>query len=193
MSINKNYTKGFVVWLTGLPAAGKSTLAEKLCSFYKDNNLRVEHLDGDVVRSVFPATGFTKKDRDEHIRRIGFIASLLERNGVIVIASFVSPYQDARLAVRRMCRRFIEVYVATSLQECERRDPKGLYKKARAGQITHFTGISDPYEIPQIPEVIINTEGCSVEDSFKELIYEIDSLVKNSSPLTGEVKEGVSR
>lgn len=170
---------GFVVWLTGLSGSGKSTLAEKLCAFYKAKGLRVEHLDGDAVRAVFPLTGFSKKDRDEHIMRVGYIASLLERNAVIVVASFISPYKDARVAVRRSCRNFIEVYVEASLKECERRDPKGLYKKARAGEIKHFTGIDDPYEIPGSPQITVVTEGRSVEGSFHYLVESLEVLARD--------------
>jgi len=170
---NNNY----VVWLTGLSGSGKSTLAEKVYLYLKDQGLRVERLDGDVVRSQFPQTGFSKKDRNDHIRRVGSMASSLERQGVIVVASFISPYKEAREEVRRACKNFIEVYVDTPLQECERRDPKGLYKKVRSGQISHFTGVDDPYEIPEAPEIIIKTQGRTVEESFKELILAIEAIV----------------
>jgi adenylylsulfate kinase len=170
--------KGFVVWLTGLSGAGKSTLAKRIYDHYAALGLRVEHLDGDSVRTVFPQTGFTKEARDEHIRRIGFLASLLERHGVIVIASFISPYREARSDVRRMCRHFIEVYVNASVDECERRDTKGLYKKARAGEIAHFTGISDPYEVPDHPEIEIRTDTLSVEGSVDLVISKIEEFIK---------------
>ncbi|MDE2027217.1 MAG: adenylyl-sulfate kinase [Candidatus Omnitrophica bacterium] len=172
----KNSERGYVVWLTGLPGAGKSTLAKGLYDIYQRRGLKVEYLDGDNLRALFPQIGFTKEARDEHIRRVGFMASLLERHGVIVIAAFVSPYRQARLQARRMCRKFIEVYVETSLEECERRDPKGLFKKARTGEIPHFTGISDPYEPPQKPEITIRTEGSSIEDSLRELIKQINTI-----------------
>lgn len=170
--------QGFVVWLTGLSGAGKSTVAQKLAAFYKKQGRRVEHLDGDVVRGIFPM-GFTRLERDEHIRRIGLVASLLERNQVIVVASFISPYRESRLAVRRMCKHFIEVYLNASLGECERRDTKGLYRRARAGEIKNFTGIDDPYEVPQDPEIVIRTEGISVEDSFLDLCAKIGHFVKS--------------
>jgi len=168
--LKSNDHAGCVIWLTGLSGAGKSTLAQGLYDHYQGQGLRVEYLDGDSIRAVFPQTGFTKEARDEHIRRIGFLSSLLERHGVIVIAAFISPYREARADVRRMCKNFIEVYVETSLEECERRDPKGLYKKVRAGQIAHFTGVSDPYEPPQEPEIVIRTEGSSIKASLQELI-----------------------
>ncbi len=166
--------KGFVVWLTGLSGAGKSTLAEKLYAFYTGQGFQVEHLDGDKVRSIFPQTSFTKEDRDEHIKRMGFIASLLEKHGVIVIASFISPYSEARHVVRNMCEHFIEVFVSASLQECERRDPKGLYKKARSGQILYFTGLDDPYEAPVGAEITIATEQQSIEESYQQLLQQIE-------------------
>lgn len=167
--------QGFVVWLTGLSCAGKSSLAEQLCLYYRRQGRLVEHLDGDVIRAIFPS-GFSREDRNEHIRRVGFMASLLERNGVIVVASFISPYRETRLDVRRMCRRFIEVYVKTSLEECERRDVKGLYRQARAGQIKNFTGLDDPYEAPLQPEIVIATDGATLQESFLDLRTRIGSL-----------------
>lgn len=169
----KKINKGFVVWLTGLSGAGKSTLALKLFDFYQKQGLAVERLDGDLVRAMFPQTGFSKNDRHEHIQRMGFIASLLERNGIIVIASFISPYEESRKNARNLCRHFIEVYVDASLKECERRDPKGLYQKARAGQIKYFTGIDDPYETPQRPDITVKTEGVNVDQSYAYLLEQV--------------------
>lgn len=179
MKLARNKNQAFVVWFTGLPASGKTTLAKQLYSFYKKQGLQAEHIDGDIVRKVFPQTGYSKNERNEHILRMGFIAALLERNGIIVIASFISPYREARLKVRQMCKRFIEVYVSTSLEECEKRDPKGLYKKARTGNLKHFTGINDPYEKPKNSEIIIDTKGAKVKDSLSDLILNINNL--NSS------------
>ncbi len=159
-----------VIWFTGLSGAGKTTLAEKLADYLKKNGEKCELLDGDTVRNIFPQTGFSKKERDEHIKRMGFLASMLERNGVTVVASFISPYRESRDFVRKMCRNFVEVYVSTSLEICEKRDVKGLYKKARKGEITSFTGIDDPYEPPLNPEITINTACETVEESFKKLI-----------------------
>ena len=167
--------QGFVVWLTGLPCAGKSSLAKELCLYYRRKGRLVEGLDGDDIRALFP-TGFSREERNEHIRRVGFIASLLERNGLVVVASFISPYREARLDVRRMCGRFIEVYVKTSLEECERRDTKGLYRRARAGEIKNFTGLDAPYEVPDQPEIVITTDGVTLQDSFLELRTKIESL-----------------
>jgi len=159
-----------VYWFTGLSGSGKSTLSESFYEYLKKKNLRVEHLDGDAVRNIFPKTGFTKEDRDKHIKRVGFLASKLENNGVIVIASFISPYQETRDFVRNLCNNFNEVHVATPLDVCEERDVKGLYKKVRKGEIKNFTGIDDPYEIPENPEITIDTSNMKIEDSVKELV-----------------------
>ncbi|MBO4711867.1 adenylyl-sulfate kinase [bacterium] len=159
-----------VIWFTGLSGAGKTTLAEKLAAYLKEKGKKCELLDGDTVRNIFPQTGFTKKERDEHVKRMGFLASMLERNGVTVLASFISPYRESRDFVRKMCRNFVEVYVSTSLEVCEKRDVKGLYKKARSGEIKSFTGIDDPYEAPLHPEITINTAEESVEESLEKLV-----------------------
>ncbi len=156
-----------VVWFTGLSGSGKSTIAERVVAALERAGTPVEYLDGDLVRAVFPATGFSREERDQHIRRIGFLASLLEKHGVTVVASFVSPYRDARAFVRGMCRNFIEVYVATPLAECERRDVKGLYAKARRGEMPLVTGISDTYEPPQHPELPIDTTPTPLEKACK--------------------------
>lgn len=171
---------GFVVWLTGLPCAGKSSLARELCLYYGRRGRLVEGLDGDAIRAVFP-TGFSPQERNDHIRRVGFMASRLEHNGVIVVASFISPYREARADVRRMCRHFIEVYVKTSLEECERRDTKGLYRQARAGQIKGFTGLDAPYEAPDHPEIVITTDGATVQESFLDLRTKIDALLERGN------------
>jgi adenylylsulfate kinase len=150
-----------VVWLTGLSGAGKSTIAAELCSRLRGRGLPVEHLDGDTVRDFFPGTGFSKAERDEHVRRVGHLASRLEQHGVFVVASLISPYAEARQFVRGRCRNFIEVYVATPLEECERRDVKGLYARARRGELRRLTGVDDPYEAPDEPELRIDTQMLS--------------------------------
>ncbi len=174
ISFGKKSVKPFVLWFTGLSGSGKSALASRAYDYIAEKGLRVERLDGDVVRSVFPKTGFTKEERDNHIKRVGFLASMLERNGVIVVSSFVSPYQDARNFVRDLCQNFVEIHVDTPIEICEQRDVKGLYKKARAGEIKYFTGIDDPYERPQNPEIVIKTEGQTVEETFSCLKKQID-------------------
>jgi adenylylsulfate kinase len=163
-----------VIWFTGLPASGKSSLADWLAAELGRTTSRIERLDGDAIRQVFPETGFTKADRDAHIRRVGFLASRLEAHGVTVVASFVSPYRDTRHFVRSLCHRFVEVYVSTPLEECERRDPKELYARARRGDLLNVTGISDPYEPPDAAELTIDTTRMSVESAGRQLM---DALV----------------
>jgi adenylylsulfate kinase len=163
-----------VIWFTGLPASGKSSLADWLAAELGRTTSRIERLDGDAIRQVFPETGFTKADRDAHIRRVGFLASRLEAHGVTVVASFVSPYRDTRHFVRSLCHRFVEVYVSTPLEECERRDPKELYARARRGDLLNVTGISDPYEPPDAAELTIDTTRMSVESAARQMM---DALV----------------
>ena len=169
--LSKNTTqKGFVLWLTGLSGAGKSTLAEILFEKIAGMGKKCEQLDGDILRGVFPNTGFSKDARDEHIRRVGFMASRLEHHGVIVVASFISPYRESRNFVRNLCENFIEIHVRASLDECKRRDVKGLYKKALAGEIKEFTGIDDPYEAPENAEIVVNTDSQSVDESISQIL-----------------------
>ena len=164
--------KGFTVWFTGLSGSGKSTIAEMLYHELQAREMKVEILDGDVVRqNLSKGLGFSKEDRDTNIRRIAFVANLLSRNGVPVITAAISPYKDIRNEAREMMGdRFIEAYVKVSLEEAERRDVKGLYKKARAGEIKEFTGISDPYEPPEDPELVIDTESQSPEESARQIL-----------------------
>lgn len=167
-----------VLWLTGFSGAGKSTVAERLYEKLTGMGKRVEQLDGDILRGVFPNTGFSKEARDEHIKRVGFMASRLEHHGVIVIASFISPYRASRDFVRGLCKNFIEIHVKASLDECKRRDVKGLYKKALAGQIKEFTGIDDPYEEPERPEIVIETEHQTVDESVDQIMNSIKPFLK---------------
>jgi adenylylsulfate kinase len=172
-----------VVWLTGLPGSGKTTIAERVSAELRRRGHRVETLDGDAMRSVFPQTGFTKIERDAHIRRAGYLASRLEFHGVIVVAAFVSPYRDSRAAVRALCRTFVEVHVATPLEECERRDVKGMYAKARRGEIQQFTGVSDPYEPPVAPELVIDTRNLSVEEAARRVLEVVDASAAGTAEL----------
>jgi adenylylsulfate kinase len=154
-----------VIWFTGLSGSGKSTVAVHVADELRKSGVPVEMLDGDAIRSVFPQTGFTREERDAHVRRVGFLASRLEFHGVTVIASFVSPYRESRDFVRSLCREFVEVYVSTPFEECERRDVKGLYAKARRGEIRNFTGLDDPYEPPRSPELELDTSGIGVAEA----------------------------
>ena len=166
----KRQLSPFVLWFTGLPSSGKSTLADAVAEQLTERGLKLERLDGDKVREIFPKTGFSREDRNMHIRRIGFLCSILEKNGVCPVASFVSPDRESRDFVRNLTRNFIEIHVATPLEECEKRDVKGLYKKARAGKIKQFTGIDDPYEPPADPELTIETQKETAKDSAKRVI-----------------------
>ncbi len=159
-----------VVWFTGLSGSGKSTISTWVAADLRRRGLKVEELDGDSIRHIFPNTGFTKADRDVHIKRVGYLASKLEGNGVFVVASFVSPYRESRDFVRSLCRNFVEVHVATPIEECERRDTKGLYAKARRGEIHNFTGIDDPYEPPVAPDLVVDTTRVSVEDAGGQVV-----------------------
>lgn len=159
-----------VIWLTGLSGAGKSTIAAALGARLAARGAAVELVDGDAMRAQFPGTGFSHAERDAHVQRVGYLASRLEAHGVTVVASLISPYRASRAAVRRLCRTFVEVHVATPLAECERRDPKGLYRRARAGEITQFTGLDDPYEAPADPEITIDTTAESAEAAADRIV-----------------------
>ncbi len=169
--MSNNNQQGFVLWLTGLSGAGKTTLALPLVEELQSRDLRVERLDGDVVReSLTRDLGFTKEDRDKNIERVTFVAKLLSRNGVATICSFISPYQATRDMIRQEVTNFIECYVEVPLEEVIRRDVKGLYKKALAGEIPNFTGVSDPYEAPENPEIVVNSKDQTVEESMQVIL-----------------------
>ena len=163
---------GYTIWFTGLPGAGKSTLARSLGAALIETGRRVEILDGDEVRQNLSAgLGFSKADRDANIRRIGFVARLLSRNGVVAIAAAISPYRAIREEVRRAHEApFVEVFVDCPIKELMRRDTKGLYAKAMRGEIEHFTGVSDPYEPPTAPDLVIHTDQESVDESIARLL-----------------------
>lgn len=162
--------KPAVIWFTGLSGSGKSTIAKLVAEKLAKKGMKVEHLDGDDIRSIFPSTGFNRKERDAHIRRVAYLASRLEKNGVTTIVSLMSPYKDSRRFARNLSRNFMVVYVSTSLEVCERRDTKGLYAKARNGEIKEFIGIDEPYEEPTEPEVIIDTAITSPEIATETVI-----------------------
>jgi len=168
--------RGFTLWLTGLSGAGKSTLATALGRELARHGIPVETLDGDEVRqNLSKGLGFSREDRDTNIRRIGYVAKLLTRNDVVVISAAISPYRAVRNDVRREIGAFVEVHVKASLEECVRRDTKGLYARALAGEIAQFTGVSDPYEEPLAPELVVDTEREDVAASAKRVI---DRLVE---------------
>ena len=175
--------RGFTLWLTGLSGAGKSTLAAAVSKELRDRGIPVEVLDGDEVRqNLSKGLGFSREDRDTNIRRIGYVARLLARNGVAVITAAISPYRAIRDEVREEIGAFVEVYVKASLDECIRRDTKGLYRRALAGEIPQFTGVSDPYEEPLAPELVIDTEREEVADSASRVLDRLLELGHLRSP-----------
>ena len=168
---NNNHHGGVTVWFTGLSGAGKTTISTALERTLRDRGFKLESLDGDIVRqNLTKGLGFSKADRDENIRRIGFVANLLTRNGVIVLVSAISPYREIRDEVRGRIGNFVEVFVNAPVEVCEQRDVKGLYAKARAGEIKGFTGVDDPYEAPFTPEVECRTDLESLEESVAKVL-----------------------
>jgi len=164
-------TKGFTLWFTGLSGAGKSTLAALVNKVLRERGLLTEVLDGDVIRTnLSKGLGFSKEDRDTNIRRIGWVCEVLTRNRVAALAAAISPYREIRDELRGKIGNFVEVFCKCSLDELERRDVKGLYAKARAGEIKNFTGIDDPYEEPQDPEVTIDSEDETPEESAEKIL-----------------------
>jgi len=170
--------RGFTVWFTGLSGAGKSTIAEMLFHEFQARGMKTEILDGDVVRqNLSKGLGFSKEDRDLNILRIGFVADLLTRNGVATICCPISPYRATRDAVRSQIGAFVEVYVHATVEEiAAHRDPKGLYKKALAGEITGFTGVDDPYEAPEHPELVVNTLEETPQESLQNVLTALAKL-----------------
>jgi adenylylsulfate kinase len=164
--------QGFTLWFTGLSGSGKTTITTHLVKELRKRDVPLEVLDGDIVReNLSKGLGFSKEDRDTNIRRIAFVANLLSRNGVPVITAAISPYREIRNEARElMDGRFIEVYTQAPLEVCEERDVKGLYAKARSGEIKEFTGISDPYEPPENPEILVETDKQSPDESAKQIL-----------------------
>jgi adenylylsulfate kinase len=167
--------RGFTLWFTGLSGAGKTTVGEIVEKELKERGLRVEVLDGDIVRTnLSKGLGFSREDRNVNVLRIGFVANLLTRNGVAVIVSAISPYKEARDQVRRRIIDFVEVFVDVPLEVAAERDVKGLYKKAFAGEIEQFTGVSDPYEPPVAPDLILKTDEETPEESARKVLEKLE-------------------
>jgi adenylylsulfate kinase len=169
--------KGFTAWFTGLPCSGKTTVADTVAEILRERGYRVERLDGDIVRKgLTQDLGFSKEDRDENIKRVTFVAKLLTRNGVGVLATFVSPYRERRAKTREEIGDFIEIYTRCPLEVCIERDPKGMYKKALAGDIENFTGIDDPYEEPENPELVLDTDKETIDESVEKVLNKLVEL-----------------
>jgi len=170
-------SKGFTLWFTGMSGAGKSTLANLVAEELRARGHRVEVLDGDEIRThLSKGLGFSKADRDTNIRRIGYVARLLSRNGVVAISAAISPYRDIRDELRGQHERFFEVYMHCAIEKLSERDVKGLYKKALAGEIKNFTGISDPYEPPVNPDLVLDSGTETVDESYKKLIRRLEEV-----------------
>ena|SRR5436190_1933424 len=169
----KHEVKPVVVWITGLSGSGKTSIAAMVAERLRAMHFHVEHLDGDSVRQLFPATGFTKPDVEEHIRRVGYLASKLEQNGVFVVASFISPYSESRDFVRTLCRDFVLVHLSTPVEVCEQREKRGLYAKARRGEISHFPGVDLKYDPPLNPSLVLDTSKISLESSVERIMAEL--------------------
>ena len=161
----------FTLWFTGIPASGKTTLSQGVYSHLKSRGLKVELLDGDLIRTAFNQDlGFSQQDRDTQVRRLGIISQLLNKNEVIAIVGAISPYAATRSQNRLIIGRYLEVFCDCPVEVAKTRDPKGLYAKALAGEISNFTGVSDPYEIPEAPEIIVRTALESIEDSMAKIL-----------------------
>ncbi len=181
MHKNSNNKKGFILWFTGLSGSGKTTVADKVSEKLKQSNQHIERLDGDIVRQTLTKDlGFSKEDRDENIKRIGFVAKMLAKNGVGVLASFISPYKHQRDGVRDKVENFIEVYCKCPLKVCEKRDAKGLYAKARSGEIKNFTGVSDPYEKPENAEIILDTSS-NTDENIEKCAEQVIEYLQNNN------------
>jgi len=170
-------SRGVTVWFTGLPCSGKTAVADRVAEILRTRGYRVERLDGDIVRqSLTRDLGYSREDRNENIRRVTFVAKLLTRNGVIVLTSFISPYRDIRAYARQEIGEFVEVYTKCPLEVCIQRDVKGMYQKALRGEIKEFTGISDPYEEPLNPELVLETDKESLEESVDKVLAKLKEL-----------------
>jgi len=167
--------RGFTAWFTGLPCSGKTTIADGVAEVLRGRDLKVERLDGDIVRKGLTSDlGFSKEDRDENIKRVTYVAKLLTRNDVAVLATFVSPYRERRAKTREEIGDFVEIYTRCPVEICIERDDKGMYKKAIAGEIKDFTGIDDPYEEPEDPELILDTDKMSVEECVQKVLDKLE-------------------
>ena len=167
VTFGKNKKKSFVLWFTGLPFSGKSLLANVVFEHFKKKGIPVQRLDGDDVKTLFPLQGFSRDERNAYLKRMGYFASILQNNGVIVIASFISPFEESRKYNRANIKRYIEVYVSTPIEECKKRDTWGLYEKARKGELSYFIGVHEDYEQPGDPEIQVDLSKQSMKEASK--------------------------
>lgn len=174
MAFGRKPIKPAVLWFTGLSKSGKTAISRQVATALAGKGVKVEYLNGETVRDLFPETGFSPTERDEHVKRVGYLASRLERSGVFVVASFVSPSAASRDFIRRLCGTFIEVHVSTPLEECERRDQKGLYARARRGEIQHVVGIDDRYEEPKNPDLTFDIRNDSPEQASTKVLQRLN-------------------
>jgi adenylylsulfate kinase len=170
INYGKKEIPSFVLWFTGLPASGKKELADRVYRQLQALKLKVDRIDSLDVRPLFPETGFTPEEVNRHVKRSGHLCAMLEKNGVIVVASFVSPYAQSRQFARNVTRNFVEVYMETTVAACEQRDKKGHYAKARNGEFRNFPGIDAPYEAPQNPEITIDVDGMTMEEASRQIV-----------------------
>ena len=176
----KKEVPAFVLWFTGLPASGKKELANRIFSRLKELNLKVERIDSLDVRPLFPETGFSEEEVNRHVKRSGHLCSMLEKNGVIVVASFVSPYSRGRDFARSVASNFVEVYMKTTVETCEQRDTKGRYEKARRGEFKNFPGVDGSYDVPQNPEITIDVDNISIDEAEKQIVNFLRKNILNS-------------
>jgi adenylylsulfate kinase len=177
LKFGRHEIQPFVVWLTGLARSGKSDIGIKLTEILKQKGLKAEHLDGHSIRDLFPHTGFNREAVNQHIERIGFLANKLEEQGVFVVASFLSPYKESRKFVKSICKNFVEVYISTPADYCEKIDDKGIYKAARNGEIKNFPGINAEYDIPENPALNIDTSTVSVDEAAEIIFNHIKKYI----------------
>jgi adenylylsulfate kinase len=165
----KKEIPSFILWFTGLPSSGKKNVADKVYQELLKNNLKVERLDSLDVRPLFPETGFAPTDVDSHVKRAGHLCAMLEKNGVIVVASFVSPYGKSRRFAREVSNNFVEVYMKSTVEACEQRDPKGHYAKARKGEYKHFPGVDAVYDVPEQAEITVEIDQLTIDEAVKQI------------------------
>ena len=175
VKFGKKQVEPFVLWFTGLPLSGKKLLADEVQTYLRKQSIKAQRLDGEDVNTLFPLQGFTRDERNVYLKRMGYFAEILRKNGVIVIATFISPFTESRKYNRSHIHRYIEVYVSTPLEECERKDEWGIYKKARKDKLTHFIGVHEKYEKPKTPELNIDLSKTSVADGSKKIIKYLES------------------